>query len=66
MGLLRFLKFFATGVACKPIIFFIKKAQPHTMPHLRMNSLSEKRQVLYASMWIWSSHFRVRQFADQS
>ena len=27
---------------------------------LRMNSLSEKRQVLYASMWIKSSHFRAR------
>lgn len=32
----------------------------HTMPRLRMNILSEKRQVLYASMWIWSSHFRIR------
>ena len=31
------------------------------MSRLRMNSLSEKRQVLYASMWIWSSHFRARQ-----
>jgi hypothetical protein len=30
------------------------------MPRLRMNSLSEKRQVLYASMWIWSSNFRAR------
>ena len=31
------------------------------VPRLRLNSLSEKRQVLYASMWIWSSHFRARQ-----
>ena len=27
------------------------KSAAHTMPRLRMNSLSEKRQVFYASMW---------------
>ena len=36
------------------------------MSRLRMNSLSEKRQVLYASMWIWSSLFSARQAKARS
>ena len=44
-------------------LFIINEgATPTRCRAFGFSGLSEKRQVLYASMWIWSSHFRARQY----
>ena len=44
-------------------LFIINEgATPTRCRAFGFSGLSEKRQVLYASMWIWSSNIRARQY----